>query len=59
MGEDEYDPPTILGRPFLNTIKTIIRTREVHMQFPSEEGDATETRGGKSSRTDGKTTKEM
>jgi len=21
MGEDEYDPPTILGRPFLNTIK--------------------------------------
>jgi len=38
MGEDEYDPPTILGRPFLNTIKAIIYigTREVHMHFPSE-----------------------
>ena len=36
MGEDEYDPPTILGRPFLNTIKAIIYigTREVHMNFP-------------------------
>jgi len=54
MGEDEYDPPIILGRPFLNTIKVIIYigTGEVHMHFPSE-GDATETRGGKSSRTDG------
>jgi len=77
MGEDEYDPPIILGRPFLNAIRAIIYigTREVHMHFPSEkvrryftnlnyivedskqvrqgEGDATETRGGKSSRTDG------
>ena len=36
--EDEYDPPIILGRPFLNTIKAIIYigTREVHMHFPSE-----------------------
>jgi len=38
MGEDEYDPPIILGRPFLSTIKAIsyIGTREVHMHFPSE-----------------------
>ena len=38
MGEDEYDPPTVLGRPFHNTIKAIIYigTREVHMYFPSE-----------------------
>jgi len=37
MGE-EYDPPTILGRPFLNTTKAIIYigTGEVHFQFPSE-----------------------
>jgi len=36
MGEDEYDPPTILGRPFLNTIKAIIYIGigEVHMHFP-------------------------
>jgi len=36
MGEDKYDPPTILGRPFLNTIKAIIYigTGEVHMHFP-------------------------
>ena len=38
MGEDEYDPPTILRRPFLNTIKAIIYigTGEVHIYFPSE-----------------------
>jgi len=38
MGEDEYDPSTILGKPFLNTIKAIIYigTREVHMHFPSK-----------------------
>jgi len=38
MREDEYDPPIILGRPFLSTIKTIIYTGtgEVHMHFPSE-----------------------
>jgi len=38
MGEDEYDPPIILGRPFLNTVKAIIYigTGEVHMHFPSE-----------------------
>jgi len=38
MGEAEYDPPIILGRPFLNTIKAIINigTGEVHMHFPSK-----------------------
>ena len=38
MGEDEYDPPIILGRPFLGTVKAIIYigTGEVHMYFPSE-----------------------
>jgi len=38
MGEDEYDPPIILGRPFLNTMKAIIYigTEEVHMHFPSK-----------------------
>jgi len=38
MGEDEYNPPVILGRPFLSTIKAIIYigTGEVHMNFPSE-----------------------
>jgi len=38
MGEDEYDPPIILGRPFLSTVKAIIYigTKKVHMHFPSE-----------------------
>jgi len=38
IGEDEYDLPIILGRPFLSTVKTIIYigTKEVHMNFPSE-----------------------
>jgi len=38
MEEDKYDPPIILVRPFLNTVKAIIyiRTGEVHMHFPSE-----------------------
>jgi hypothetical protein len=37
MGEDEYDPPIILGRPFLSTTKVIIYiVTEVHFQFPSE-----------------------
>jgi len=39
MGEDEYDPPIILGRPFLSTVKaksSTFETREVHMHFPSE-----------------------
>jgi len=38
MGEDEYDPPIILGRPFLNTIKVIvyIEIGEVHVYFPSK-----------------------
>ena len=38
MGEDEYDPPVILGRLFLSTVKAIIYigTEEVHMHFPSE-----------------------
>jgi len=82
MGEYEYDPPIILGRPFLSTVKAIIYIgiREVHMHFPSEkvrryftdptislktlsrsgqeEDDATATRGGKSSKTDGQTMKE-
>jgi hypothetical protein len=35
MGEDEYDPSIILGRPFLNTTKAIIYigTGEVHRHF--------------------------
>jgi len=38
MGEDEYDPPVILGRPFLSIVKAIIYigAGEVHMHFPSE-----------------------
>jgi hypothetical protein len=38
MGEDEYDPLIILGRPFLNTTKAIIYIAigEVHFQFPPE-----------------------
>jgi len=38
MGEDECDPPIILGRPFFNTTKAIIYIRigEIHFQFPSE-----------------------
>jgi len=38
MGEDEYDPPIILGRLFLSTVKAIIYigTGEVHMHFLSE-----------------------
>jgi hypothetical protein len=38
MGEDEYDPPIILGRPFLSTTKATIyiTTGEVHFQFPTE-----------------------
>ena len=38
MGEDKYDPPIILGRPFLSTNKEIIYigTEDVHMHFPSE-----------------------
>jgi len=38
MAEDEYNPPIILGRPFLSTVKAIIYigTREVHMDFTSE-----------------------
>jgi len=38
MGEGEYNPPIILGRPFLSTVKAIIYigTGEVHMHFPSE-----------------------
>ena len=35
---NEYDPPIILGRLFLSTVKAIIYigTGEVHMHFPSE-----------------------
>jgi len=38
MGEDEYDPPIILGRLFLSTVKAIIYlgTGEAHMHFPSK-----------------------
>jgi len=38
MGEEDHDPLIILGRPFLNTTRSIIYigTREVHFQFPSE-----------------------
>jgi hypothetical protein len=38
MGENEYDSPIILGRPFLSTTKAIIylATGEVHFQFLSE-----------------------
>jgi hypothetical protein len=38
MGEDDYDPPIILGRLFRNTTKAIIYigTGEVHFHFPSE-----------------------
>jgi hypothetical protein len=37
MGEDEYDPSIILGRPFMSTTKAIIYIAigEVHFQFPS------------------------
>ena len=36
MGEDEYDTPVILGRPFLSTVKAIIYigTREVLFTSP-------------------------
>jgi len=45
MGEDEYDPPITIGRPFLSTVKAIIyiATREVHMHFPSDEKDKKKT----------------
>jgi hypothetical protein len=38
MGEEEYDPPIVLGRPFLNSTRAIIYMRlgEVHFQFPTE-----------------------
>jgi len=38
MEEDEYDPPIILERLFLSTVKAIIYIGigEVHMHFPSE-----------------------
>jgi len=38
MGEDECDPPIILGRPFLNTTKAVIYigTGEIHFKFPLE-----------------------
>jgi hypothetical protein len=38
MGEDKYNLPIILGRPFLSTVKAVIYigTGEVHMHFPSE-----------------------
>jgi hypothetical protein len=38
MGEEEIDPPIVLGRPFLNTTCAIfyMRLREIHFQFPTE-----------------------
>jgi hypothetical protein len=38
MGEEEIDPPIVLGRPFLNTTHAIIymRSGEIHFQFPIE-----------------------
>jgi len=38
MGEEDYDPPIILGRPFLNTTRAIIYIGigEAHFQFPLE-----------------------
>jgi hypothetical protein len=38
MGEEEIDPPIILGRPFLNTTCAIIymRSGEIHFQFLTE-----------------------
>ena len=38
IGEDEYNPPIIIGRPFLSTVKEniYIGTGGVHMHFPSE-----------------------
>jgi hypothetical protein len=38
MEEEEYDPPIVLGSPFLNTTRAIIYmiSGEVHFQFPSE-----------------------
>jgi hypothetical protein len=38
MGEEEIDPPIVLGRPFLNTTCAIIymRSGEIHFQFPAE-----------------------
>jgi hypothetical protein len=45
MGEDEYDPPIILGRPFLSTTKAIIYIAigEVHFQFPQRRYTAIST----------------
>ena len=38
MGEDEYNPPIILGIPFLSTVEAIIYigTGEVRIHYPSE-----------------------
>ena len=35
MGEDEYDPPVILGRPFLSTVKAIIYIGTSEVLFTS------------------------
>jgi hypothetical protein len=36
MGEQDDDTPIILGRPFLNTTSAIIKSGEIHFQFPGE-----------------------
>jgi hypothetical protein len=33
MGEEEYDPPIMLGRPFLNTTRAIINMRSWEIHF--------------------------
>jgi hypothetical protein len=38
MGNEEQDPPIVLGRPFLNTTRAIIyiKTSEIHFQFTTD-----------------------
>jgi hypothetical protein len=38
MGDEEQDPPIVLGRPFLYTTRAIIyiRTGEIHFQFRTD-----------------------
>jgi hypothetical protein len=33
MGEEEYDPPIVLGRPFLKTTQAIIYMRSGDVHF--------------------------
>jgi hypothetical protein len=38
MGDEEQDPPIVLGRPFLNTTRAIIyiKTGKIHFQFRTD-----------------------